>query len=361
MAAVFAAVPRADLEAAAARVGELAEGTTEQALERLLTRYAHVRRFLPDLLAKVPFAGGEAAEPVLEGLTFLRAHEGRRVLKHTEIPEAVVGRSWRPLVFSGSGRVDKRAYTFCVLDQLRRGLRRHDIYVPGSRRWADPRAQLLRGAAWESARSHASRALNLSEDGAAQVASMARQLDAAYRRTVANLPNNAAVTIERVGDESIVSLSPLEKQEDPASLAELRAEVAARLPQVDLPDLLLEVANWTGFAREFTHVSEAQSRAVDIDVSICAVLLAEACNIGLEPLAQAEVPALAPDRLAWVAQNYVRAETIARANARLVDYHAGLPLVQAWGGGEVASADGLRFTVPVRTVHAGHNSRYFGS
>src|SRR3546814_12102139 len=32
----------------------------------------------------------------------------------------------------------------------------------------------------------------------------------------------------------------------------------------------------------------------------------------------------------------------------------------AWGGGEVASADGLRFTVPVRTIHAGPNPRYFG-
>jgi TnpA family transposase len=31
-----------------------------------------------------------------------------------------------------------------------------------------------------------------------------------------------------------------------------------------------------------------------------------------------------------------------------------------WGGGEVASADGLRFVVPVRTLNAGPNPRYFG-
>jgi TnpA family transposase len=30
-----------------------------------------------------------------------------------------------------------------------------------------------------------------------------------------------------------------------------------------------------------------------------------------------------------------------------------------FGGGEVASADGLRFVVPVRTLHAGPNPRYF--
>ena len=141
--AVFAAVPRSELQAAVDRVGELAEATNSQALERLLTRYAHVRRFLPYLLAQVPFAGGEAAEPVLAGLAFIRTCEGRRVIMQDETPAAVVTRSWRPLVFADADRLDKRAYTFCVLDKLRRGLRRHDIYVPGSRRWADPRAQLL--------------------------------------------------------------------------------------------------------------------------------------------------------------------------------------------------------------------------
>jgi TnpA family transposase len=30
------------------------------------------------------------------------------------------------------------------------------------------------------------------------------------------------------------------------------------------------------------------------------------------------------------------------------------------GGGAVASADGLRFVVPVRTIHAGPNPKYFG-
>jgi TnpA family transposase len=35
--------------------------------------------------------------------------------------------------------------------------------------------------------------------------------------------------------------------------------------------------------------------------------------------------------------------------------------VQLWGGGQLASADGLRFVVPVRTVNAGPNPRYFGT
>jgi TnpA family transposase len=89
-------------------------------------------------------------------------------------------------------------------------------------------------------------------------------------------------------------------------------------------------------------------------------LLAEACNVGLEPLVDAGDPALTRSRLSWVQQNYVRDETLARANARLVDAQAEVSVVSAWGAGEVASVDGLRFVVPVRTVNAGPNPRYFG-
>ncbi len=58
--------------------------------------------------------------------------------------------------------------------------------------------------------------------------------------------------------------------------------------------------------------------------------------------------------------NYLRAETITSANARLVVFQATLPLAQVWGGGGVASADGMRFVMPVRTINAGPNRKYFG-
>jgi TnpA family transposase len=43
-----------------------------------------------------------------------------------------------------------------------------------------------------------------------------------------------------------------------------------------------------------------------------------------------------------------------------VDYHAPLPLTQAWGGGEMASADGMRFVIPISTIYAACNPRRFG-
>ncbi|MGX2008587.1 Tn3 family transposase, partial [Enterobacter asburiae] len=117
----------------------------------------------------------------------------------------------------------------------------------------------------------------------------------------------------------------------------------------------------TGFTREFTHVSESGARAQDLHISLCAVLMAEACNIGLEPLIKHNIPALTRHRLSWVKQNYLRAETLVSANARLVDFQSTLELAGRWGGGEVASADGMRFVTPVKTVNSGPNRKYFGS
>jgi TnpA family transposase len=152
----------------------------------------------------------------------------------------------------------------------------------------------------------------------------------------------------------------LEKLEEPPSLPLRREQTSAMMPKVDLPEVLLEMNTRTGFAEAFTHIGEGNTRLPDLPVSICAVLLAEACNLSLESLVDKDVPALTRDRLSYVQQNYIRFDTLTAANARLVDYQATLPLAQVWGGGDVASVDGLRFVVPIRTVNAGPNPKYFG-
>ena len=173
-------------------------------------------------------------------------------------------------------------------------------------------------------------------------------------------PNNAAVRFETVNGKQELILTPLEKLEEPALLVQLREAVAARLPRVDLPEVVVEIAARTGFAEAFTHLTERTARVADLTTSLCAVLTAEACNTGPEPFIRYDNPALRRDRLAWVKQNYVRDDTLTAANARLVAAQNRLALAHAWGGGEVASADGMRFVVPIRTVHAGPNPKYFG-
>jgi TnpA family transposase len=254
------------------------------------------------------------------------------------------------------GSLDKVAYRLCLLEGIRAAIRRRDLFVSPSIRYADPRLGLLTGSAWEAARPAICRTLGFSTDASAEVAGLAERVDAAYRNTAVKLPEIADVVV----DGSELVLSPLDKLEEPPSLIALKAAVAARLPRVDLPELLLEMHARTGFAAGFTHASEGGARAGDVATSLCAVLLAEACNTGFEPLIRLDTPALRRSRLSWVRQNYIRAETLTRANASLVAAQNKIALAHAWGGGDVASADGVRFVVPIRTVHSGPNPRYFG-
>ena len=186
------------------------------------------------------------------------------------------------------------------------------------------------------------------------------ELHETYRAVVARLPHNSAVQFETVNGKKHLSLTPLDALDEPASLAALRKLVAARLPRVDLPEILLEISARTGFCDAFTHLTERTARVNNLNTSLCAALLAEACNTGPEPLARYDVEALRRERLAWVNQNYLRDDTLVAANAVLVAAQNRVSLAHAWGGGEVASADGMRFVVPVRTVHAGPNPKYFG-
>jgi len=169
-----------------------------------------------------------------------------------------------------------------------------------------------------------------------------------------------ALQIEEIAGTDRPDLGKLEALEEPIQLSALRATTAAMLPdRVAFSEVLLEVCQWTGFADAFTHLSEGRARAENLDTSICAVLLAEACNISLTEVAQPGVRALSYNRLSWVSQNYVRAETIAAANELLLSAYSRIPLVEILGDGHIATVDGMRFQVPVRSIYTGPNPRYF--
>lgn len=247
------------------------------------------------------------------------------------------------------------------MNKLQNSLRRRDIYVTRSERLGDPRAKLLQGQDWHTNRVQVYRSLGHPLNAGKAVNALTRQLDTVYRQVAKNFADNRAVSLDFTGKRTKLTIAHLNGLDEPPSLKLLSKRISDLLPVVDLTELLLEINAHTGFADEFTHASEAGARMEGLTISICAVLLAEACNIGLEPFIRPNISALTRHRLNWTRQNYLRAETLVSANARLVDYQSTLPLAQKWGGGEVASADGMRFIAPVRTVHAEPNRKYFGS
>ncbi len=358
--AVFDRVSQERLAQSVARVEALARRPDDQYYPEVLLRWRSVRLFLPLLLETIHFQATKAGHSLLTAIQFLQTLEGKPKPKMAGAPLGLVKKGWQHWVILAKDEVDRRAYTFCILEQLMEGLRRRDLFVTPSVRWSNPHSKLLQGDTWEAARTQICRTLNLEPLPKLELERLGEQLNEAYQRTAKNLPTNPAVSIEMNNGRETLTISNLDKLEETASLLLLKEQVASLLPRADLPEVLLEIHAKTGFLNEFTHVGEEDSHATDLPISLCAVLVAAACNIGLRPLQRQDVLTLTRHRLLWVQQSYIRPETLIVANAWLVKAQSHIPLAQTWGGGEVASADGLRFVVPVRTINAGPNRKYFG-
>ena len=169
---------------------------------------------------------------MLNAVHFLSQLEHQRHPDMQHAPLDGIPSAWRRLVkLSRATEVDRRAYTLCTLERLQDHLRRRDVFVTRSERWGNPRLKLLHGTHWETLRSHVCRALNHHEAPEPALHTLAQALETAYQRTAAPFQTNAAVRIESVKGRDTLTLTGLDKLEEPPSLLKLREAVFARLPQ----------------------------------------------------------------------------------------------------------------------------------
>jgi Domain of unknown function (DUF4158)/Tn3 transposase DDE domain len=361
---IEAVVPRAELREAVDVVADMAPPPGSDAdaemRVRLTERIAMVTPFLKILTEVIEFGAAPEGEQALAAMKALpRLLDRRTRITAADIDLGLLSGSWRALVIPGDGGVDRSAWVFCVLTEFHRHLRRREIFAEASTRWRDPRAQLLAGGKLARAKETVLADLQLGEDPGGLLAEQSRALDAALRDVAAQV---SAGSIEAtVDDQARLHLPHLSAIPDPPSLVDLRRRVAAMLPRVDLPEVILEVMGWVPeFTAAFAPVSGGRSRLDDLHVSVAACLTAQALNIGYAPVAKRGAPPLEPARLLHVAGAYLSSEAFSRANVPLVEAQAGIPFAQALGGGLVAAIDGMRFVVPVPSIYARPNRKYFG-
>jgi TnpA family transposase len=344
-----------------ATVNELARPENSGYLEEMVAQYGRIKKILPRLFQDIEFEAAPTGEGLLDIFHFLASLQYDKGQYLENPPSDIITPVWKGLITDQEGRISKKGYTICFLNHFLDALKRRDIYVALADRWGDPRMKLLPENQWKSDKDRICASLGHYGNGKDAMADLTEELDTAYRKVASNFQYNDSVRLDLSGKHPSLTISKLDKLAEPDSLRSLRQTINGLLPKVDLTELLLEVHGHTGFADSFSHVSESSSRSKDLTTSICAVLIAEACNIGLEPLVKDNVPALTRHRLSWVKQNFLREETLTMANSKLVDHQSTLSLVNKWGGGMVASADGLRFVTPVETISSGYNRKYFGT
>ncbi|MGX6608240.1 Tn3 family transposase [Micromonosporaceae bacterium Da 78-11] len=321
----------------------------------------YLRQFAPDVLAAVRFSGGVGTDELLRAvsvLTELYATGTRKV--PASAPVGFVPAKWAGYLASALEVGDITAYRhyweLCVLLGLRDGLRSGDVFVPGSRRYADPTSFLLTAAQWEPQRVEfctlvgkpaAADALALADD----------ELHTALADVETLLAEGGDTGQVRLTDDGELIIPQLPAEDIPAEADVLRDEMAGMLPNVPFASVLVEVDARTGFLDHLVHAGGKVNRPAELKRNLIYVIIAEATNMGLTAMAQScGVPY---DVLAWTAEWYFRPETLEAANAAIVNYHHRLPITQAFGPGTLSSSDGQRFPTKGKSITARAMSRYF--
>jgi TnpA family transposase len=324
-------------------------------LHRIVDGYPQIRRYAPAFLEALHFNAAPAAREIaeaIEALKTLYVENARKV--PSDAPVGFVRKRWQGLVFIDGG-LDRRFYELCALAELKNALRSGDVWVQGSRQFRDFDEYLIPLEKFNALLHQGELALAITTECERYLGDrlllLQQQLESVDRIAQANQLPDAIITASGLRITPLANAVP-----DEADILMQRAY--ALLPHVKITELLLEVDEWTGFTRHFTHLKSGDT-AKD-RILLLAVILADAINLGLAKMAES-CPGSTYARLSWLQAWHIRDETYSAALAELVNAQFKQPFAAHWGEGTTSSSDGQRFRAGGRGEASGQiNARYGG-
>lgn len=170
--------------------------------------YPQYRQYSPTLLKAFDFKGAPNSQPLLKAIDLLRTldESGKRKAPANAL-RGFVRPKWQPHVFPAGGGIDRCYYELCVLTELRNGLRSGDVWVEGSRRYADFEGYLLPKDVWAGIRSRGAVTIDVNPNFEEFLSERKQLLDEQLRR-VSELAERNELPEARLGDGRL-HFSPL--------------------------------------------------------------------------------------------------------------------------------------------------------
>ena len=318
-------------------------------------QHGNIRKFAGAFLQAFTFRSRRRHDPLLAAVATLKMLyvEGRRVLPD-HVPVGHLGANERKLVFE-DGKPDRRLYEIATFAHLRDRLHSRDVWVEGSRSFRPIDEDLMPKPTFVALRGQDQLGLGVQTDCAAWLADVREMMDVNLKRLAwrARFGKLDGVRMEN----GTLIVTP-HTSDAPAAAEAINAEITEMYPLVEVPDLLREVHEWTGFADQFTHV-----RTGDAPQNIAAMLagvLADGTNLGPKRMAGAS-KGISAHQIGWMRSFHARSETYRAAQACVTDAHTRHPHAQIWGDGTTASSDGQFFRASDRAARRSDINLHYGS
>ncbi len=354
-AAIEAIIPWDIFVASVSEAVELAQPEDFDFLRRLGEGYATLRRYAPEFLNVLKLRAAPAAKGVLDAIDVLRSMNTDHVRKMpADAPTEFVKPRWAKLVMTDGG-IDRRYYELCALSELKNALRSGDVWVQGSRQFKDFDEYLVPVEKFARLKLNSELPLAIATDCdqylEGRLALLEQQLVTVNRIAAAdNLP-------DAIINASGLKITPLDTAVPDAAQA-LINQSAMLLPHVKITELLMEVDEWTGFTRHFTHLKTGD--AAKDKTLLLTTILADAINLGLTKMTES-CPGTTYAKLSWLQAWHIRDETYSTALTELINAQFRQPFAENWGDGTSSSSDGQRFKSGGKAESTGHiNPKYGG-
>jgi hypothetical protein len=354
-AAIESVIPWPSFAASVSEAVKLAQPEDFDFLRRLGEGYATLRRYAPEFLNVLKLRAAPAAKGMLEALNLLRSMNADHVRKiPTDAPTEFIKPRWEKLVITDDG-IDRRYYELCALSELKNALRSGDIWVQGSRQFKAFDEYLVPVEKFATLKLNSELPLSVATECDKylqdRLSLLEQQLTTVNRMAAANNLPDAILT------ESGLKITPLDTVV-PDTAQTLINQATMLLPHVKITELLMEVDEWTGFTKHFTHL---KTGATSKDKTLLlTTILADALNLGLTKMAES-CPGMTYAKLSWLQAWHTRDETYSTALAELVNAQFRQPFAENWGDGTASSSDGQRFKSGGRAQSTGHINPKYGS
>jgi len=150
---------------------------------------------------------------------------------------------------AGDVTVYRRCWALAVLAGLRDGLRSGDVFVPGSRRYADPASFLLTTGAWAPQKVEFCHLVGKPVEAADALAQADDELPTALTDLETQLAKGNPSEV-RLTDDGELIIPPLPAEAD--------------APRAELAGTLVEVDAWTGFTDHLVHAGGKVARPTEL-------------------------------------------------------------------------------------------------
>jgi TnpA family transposase len=311
-----------------------------------------------------------------EAIAFLLAHRTDRRAKLQATVDVVqadgttasrpldlswVGEKWWPLLTGRTVRepapaaVDRRHFEICLFTQVVNELKSGDLCIPGSEEYGDYRDQLVSWDDYHRDISTYTEQAGVSADAAAFVAALKDRLATTASTTDRTFPENEHV--------EIVDGEPVVKRLRAGAVADgtafLERMLKARLMPVGILEALADTEHWLGWTRHFSPVSGLEAKLERPRERYLAAAFCYGCALGPSQAARS-LKGLDRRHVAFVNQRHVTEAHLDEAITGVIDAYARVGLLQHWGSGESASADGMKWDIHPESLKTSYHIRYGG-